>query len=135
MTFSGLPFLLGFLPFVLGGYIVISRLGTSWAKSWMIMASLLFYADAAPAFLPLLLLSAGGNFLLLRAMHGSAKAAWWAALGVGVNLGVLCWFKSTASVPLGLSFFTFTQIGCREARADDPGLPQRVAAGGAQPLS
>ncbi len=127
MTFSGLPFLLGFLPFVLGGYVVISRLGASWAKSWLILASLLFYADAAPAFLPLLLLSIGGNFLLLRAMHGSAKAAWWAALGVCLNLGALCWFKSTASVPLGLSFFTFTQIGCllRHAAGDTAPPPAR----------
>ena len=112
MTFSSLPFLLGFLPLVLCGYIVISRLGELWAKSWLILASLLFYIAAAPVFLPLLLFSVAGNILLLRAMHGSLKAPWWAALGVSVNLGVLCWFKCTASVPLGLSFFTFTQIGC-----------------------
>ena len=126
MTFSGLPFLLGFLPLVLCGYAFVSRLGEHWAKSWLIVASVLFYADAAPAFLPLLLLSVIGNLLLLHAMHGSAKAAWWATLGVCLNLGVLCWFKGMASMPLGLSFFTFTQIGCLLHHAGGDMTPPRM---------
>jgi alginate O-acetyltransferase complex protein AlgI len=115
MSFSGFPFLLGFLPLVLCGYAVFSRLRPSWTKSWLIAASLLFYAAGAPAFLPLLIASVCGNFYLLHRMHRSPTAARWAALGVALNLAVLAWFKylgPDGTPPLGLSFFTFTQIGC-----------------------
>jgi len=111
--FSGFPFLLGFLPLVLGGFALAGRRGEAWAKSWLIAASLVFYAAGAPTFLPLLLLSVGGNFWLLRRMHGSDTAARWATGGVVVNLAVLGWFKYLNAEPaLGLSFVSFTQIGC-----------------------
>ena len=73
MAFSSFPFLLGFLPLVLCGFAVAGTRGEVWAKFWLIGASLVFYAAGAPAFLPLLVLSVGGNLLFLHAMHGSAK--------------------------------------------------------------
>jgi alginate O-acetyltransferase complex protein AlgI len=115
MIFSGLPFLLGFLPLALGGFAVASRWGEAPAKYWLIAVSLLFYGVGARAFLPLLILSVGCNFLLLRCQEGSAYAGRWAAGGVTLNLAVLFWFKYLALdplPPLGLSFFTFSQIGC-----------------------
>lgn len=115
MTFSGFPFLLGFLPFVLCGFAAFGRLGSGWAKSWLIAASLGFYAAGALTFLPLLVFSIGCNFIFLRLMHGSVRAGTWAAIGVALNLAVLGWFKYLGPdpmPPLGLSFFTFTQIGC-----------------------
>jgi alginate O-acetyltransferase complex protein AlgI len=115
MIFSGLPFLLGFLPLTLSGFAVAARFGEATAKYWLIAVSLLFYGVGARAFLPLLILSVGCNFLLLRRMHGSIHAGQWAAVGVALNLSVLFWFKYLALdplPPLGLSFFTFSQIGC-----------------------
>ncbi len=115
MTFSGFPFLLAFLPLVLCGFAALGRLGTAWTKSWLIAASLLFYAVGAAGFLPLLVLSVCGNFGLLHLMHGSSRAGKWAAIGVGLNLAALGWFKylnAGTLPPLGMSFFTFTQIGC-----------------------
>ena len=115
MTFNGFPFLLGFLPFVLCGFAAFGRLGTGWAKSWLIAASLGFYAAGAPTFVPLLVVSVGGNFIFLRIMYGSVRAGRRAAIGVALNLVALGWFKYLGSDPmptLGLSFFTFTQIGC-----------------------
>ena len=117
MTFSSFPFLFGFLPLVLFGFMLAARGGEKCAKSWLIAASLLFYAAGAPAFLPLLVVSVGGNFMLLRLMHRSARSAAWAAFGVALNLAVLGCFKYLNLMPglgpaLGLSFFTFTQIGC-----------------------
>ncbi len=125
MTFSCFPFLLGFLPLFLCGFAVFGHLGPGWAKTWLIAASLVFYGIGAPAFLPLLLVSVGGNFLLLHAMYGSTRASRWAAVGVVVNLAALGWFKylaPNALPPLGMSFFTFTQINCllHHAGGDQP---------------
>jgi alginate O-acetyltransferase complex protein AlgI len=127
VTFSGFPFLLGFLPLVLGGYAVAGRWGEAWAKTWLIAASLAFYAAGTPAFLPLLALSVGGNFLFVRAMYGSSRAGRWAACGVALNLAVLGWFKYLDPQPaLGLSFFTFTQIGCLLYHSGGDTPPPRV---------
>nr|WP_294577836.1 MBOAT family O-acyltransferase [uncultured Rhodopila sp.] len=115
MSFSGLPFLLGFLPLAVCGFAVAGRCGDAAAKGWLIAMSLLFYGVAAYACVPLLVASVGGNFWLLQRMHGSPNAGRWAAAGVAANVAVLGWFKYLTPdpvVPLGLSFFTFTQIGC-----------------------
>ncbi|MDR3530961.1 MAG: MBOAT family O-acyltransferase [Rhodopila sp.] len=124
-----MPFLLGFLPLMLCGFAIFGRMGEAWAKAWLIAVSLIFYGVGAPAFLPLLVLSVAGNFLLLRVMHRSAGAGRWAGVGVALNLAVLGWFKYLAldaSTPLGLSFFTFTQIGCLLHHAGGETPPPRA---------
>jgi D-alanyl-lipoteichoic acid acyltransferase DltB (MBOAT superfamily) len=129
VIFNGFPFLLGFLPLALGGFAVCGRIGTGWAKIWLIAVSLVFYAAGAAAFLPLLIVSVGGNFVLLRMMHLSDRAGQWAAVGVGLNLAVLGWCKYLAPdplPPLGLSFFTFTQIGCLLYHAGGDTAPPRL---------
>ena len=127
MSFSGFPFLLGFLPLFLCGYALASQWGEVWAKLWLIAASLLFYGAGSEAFLPLLVLSVGGNFLFLHAMHGARGSGWWAVAGVAVNLAVLGWFKYLdPQAVLGLSFFTFTQIGCLLHHADGDTPPPRA---------
>jgi alginate O-acetyltransferase complex protein AlgI len=115
MIFSGLPFLLGFLPLALFGFAIASRWSDAWAKYWLIAVSLVFYGVGARSFIPLLILSVGCNYMLLRRLQRSAYANGLAALGVASNLAVLFWFKYLALdplPPLGLSFFTFSQIGC-----------------------
>jgi len=62
VTFSGLPFLLGFLPLALCGFAAAGRMGGALAKYWLIAMSLLFYGVGAGALLPLLVLSVAGNF-------------------------------------------------------------------------
>jgi D-alanyl-lipoteichoic acid acyltransferase DltB (MBOAT superfamily) len=127
MAFSSFPFLLGFLPLVLCGFAVAGRWGEIWAKNSLIAASLLFYAAGAPAFLPLLVLSISGNLACLHAMHRSDRAGRWAAGGVALNLAVLGWFKYLDAQPaLGLSFFTFTQIGCLLHHAGGDTPPPRL---------
>ncbi|HEY4171725.1 MAG TPA: MBOAT family O-acyltransferase [Rhodopila sp.] len=126
MPFNGFPFLLVFLPLTLCGFALAARWGQAWAKTWLIAASLLFYAAGAPAFLPLLILSVAGNLACLHIMHGSIRPARWAAAGVTLNLAVLAWFKYLDAQPaLGLSFFTFTQIGCLLYHADGDTPPPK----------
>lgn len=128
MSFNSFPFLLVFLPLVLAGFALFARLGPVWAKSWLIAASLAFYAVGAPRFLPLLILSVAGNLVLLRIVHRSARRRAWTIAGLAVNLSVLAWFKYIEQrTPLGLSFFTFTQIGCLLYHADGETKPPAVA--------
>ena len=128
MSFNSFPFLLVFLPLVLAGFALFARLGPVWAKSWLIAASLAFYAVGAPRFLPLLILSVAGNLVLLHIVHRSARRRAWTIAGLAVNLSVLAWFKYIEQrTPLGLSFFTFTQIGCLLYHADGETKPPAVA--------
>ncbi len=121
MLFSDFPFLLAFLPVFLCGMAVAGRRGEAWAKAWLIVCSLLFYGVGAPWFLPLLILSVIGNWCLLQAQGR------WAIPGVVLNLAVLGWFKYLDAVPvLGLSFFTFTQIGCLLHFADGETPPPKL---------
>ena len=135
MLFNSYAFL-GFLPLALLGFFLAARLGRSAGAIWLIAASLLFYGWWKPAFLPVLLVSLGLNFALARtivAISGPLQG-WVLAAGIGANLLALFYFKYLAALlgvvgvafaspdlPLGISFFTFTQIGflidCRQGLA------------------
>lgn len=133
VPFNSFLFLLGFLPLALAGYALACRAGRAFAKAWLITVSLLFYGAWAASFLPLLLISVGGNLLLLRAMRQRLWAGRLATFGVVLNLALLGWFKYAAPavwtdpvLPLGISFFTFTQIGCLLAQAASDEPPPRA---------
>ena len=147
MLFNSYPFLFAFLPTVLAGYFVAGRLSSGLAMGWLVLASLLFYAAWNPAFAPLLVASVLLNFSMARAILAAAPR-WrggWLALGLGLNLAGLLHFKYLGAtlgllarwqivdlafaypiLPLGISFFTFTQIGylldCRAGSAVPVGL-------------
>lgn len=137
MLFNSLAFCLLFLPLALSGYLRLSRRAPRAAIVFLGLASLVFYGYGDSAFLPLLLLSIGVNFTLLRriARHQGAgraiAAKRWLVAGLVFNLALLVFFKyadfllanvaSLAGVehhrlglalPIGISFFTFTQIAC-----------------------
>jgi len=119
VPFSSLPFLLGFLPCALAGYAIAARFGAYAARGFLMLASVLFYAMAAPSWLWLLAVSVLGNAGLVRCMRDQPRRGWIAAAGVALNLGLLAWGKFAApTLPLGISFFTFTQIGCLLWAAD-----------------
>jgi hypothetical protein len=90
------------------------------------VASLVFYAAGDWAFLPVLVGVCVANYALVRGMHGSAYAGPIAAWGIAANLGLLLGCKACGPVPLGLSFFTFSQIGCLLHYAGGDAQPPRA---------
>ena len=138
MLFNSYPFVFVFLPLALAGFAVLARWQTRWAVlAFLIVASLAFYAWWDWRFLSLIVFSIVFNFSLgtrLQRRAGqlgasAAPAGRLLALGVGVNLGLLAYFKyrnflvDTVSMavgaewamppivlPLAISFFTFEQI-------------------------
>ncbi len=135
MLFSTYCFILVFLPLSLIGYHFAGRIGATAAAAWLTLCSLGFYAIWNLNFVPLLLTSivinfAIGQILLHPERRGVLSPRIWLAIGVVGNLLPLVYFKylgaivsfvagadawSAASLylilPLGISFFTFTQIG------------------------
>lgn len=151
MIFSSNAFIFAFLPVALIGYYLIARLGMAAANGWLVAASLVFYSYWNPWFLLVLLVSIGWNFLVgtwifaLDERRGRARlAVLW--LGIVGDLLLLSYYKyffpvlgfmatrgfvgvgwiSNVALPLGISFFTFTQIGflvdSYDGRAKERGL-------------
>ena len=135
MLFNSYPFLLGFLPICLVGMGLLGR-GATGRTILILAVSLFFYSWWDWRLLPLLIASIAVNYLLgaaiKRFIRGGDRRAGRAALALGVtlNLLVLGGFKYLAFVttnvnavfgsdwtvvhvllPLGISFWTFEQIG------------------------
>lgn len=133
MLFNSPVFLFAFLPLVSAGWALLLRWRRAdLAKAWLVVASLVFYAWWNPLYLPLLLGSIWFNLRVgrqLMALAGQPAGIRLLILGVAANLLALGWFKYAGFVaanvdaltgaaipvpdvvlPLGISFFTFTQI-------------------------
>jgi len=136
MLFNSAIFVFVFLPLVWIGYLLSLRL--PWARAgigWLGLASIFFYGYWNPAFVPLLLASIlfnyGAGRLLDRSLwNGSAGRRKALLIGaIAANLAVLAYYKYanllSSSVgaltgiatpvfdvllPIGISFYTFTQI-------------------------
>lgn len=134
MLFNSYVFIGLFLPLALAGFFASARFGRRTAGAWLVLASLVFYAWWNPAFLPLLLVSILVNYgmseLVARAAARERLQSVLLAAAVTLNLVALFYFKYFFEVarflseragldvhadpiilPLGISFFTFTQIG------------------------
>lgn len=134
MLFHSDVFLFEFLPFVLIGFFrAKGYVGAKAAQVWLAACSIVFYAWAGLSLLPPLALSIVVNFVFGRVLTRRATQARPArlllALGVSANLLLLGWFKYAdfllgnlqvlglsafaprgIALPLGISFYTFTQI-------------------------
>lgn len=134
MLFNSYIFILFFLPTALILYFGLNQLGKEALAKWALIGmSLWFYAYFHISYLFLLTGSIIINFLtsrLLIRLHGKVRRKILLAGGITVNLGVIFYFKyfhfflenvnllfSTdfhlrkILMPLGISFFTFQQIG------------------------
>lgn len=129
MLFNSAPFLLYFLPIVLGGFLVLAWRGARyWAGLWITGASLVFYGSWNLTYVPLLVGSLLFNYFVGTYL---ARHRQWPVLaaGIALNIAVLVYYKYTGFLievardltgadlaipvivlPLALSFFTFQQI-------------------------
>jgi alginate O-acetyltransferase complex protein AlgI len=136
MLFNSYQFIFVFLPIVFCGFFGIAHFSRRWAALWMACVSLVFYGWENPRFVVILLTSIGFNYgmgyLIGQATTdkpSSNQAKTLLTIAVICNLGLLGYFKYTnflintvnqiidtgwtlpqILLPIGISFFTFTQI-------------------------
>jgi D-alanyl-lipoteichoic acid acyltransferase DltB (MBOAT superfamily) len=141
MLFNSYDYLLWFLPGTLAVFFVLGRRPLA-AQAWLTVASLVFYGWWNPWHLPLIAGSIAFNFAVAAALRRGAGGTT-LALGVAANLALLGVFKYAdfflanaarvtgaptqllhLALPLGISFFTFTQIAylvdVRRGKAQEP---------------
>lgn len=139
MLFNSLEFILVFLPLSFLVYFWLNRKRLVVAgKSWLVLASLVFYAWWNVQYLPLILVSILVNFAIGSALarqvadggrRGPLASGGLLTVGIVFNLGLLGYYKYAdfflgnlgrvldapieplgIVLPLAISFFTFTQI-------------------------
>lgn len=135
MLFNSYPFLLMFLPVTVGGFFLLASWRMRAAAIWLVAGSLFFYAWWDVRFLGLLIPSILANYVMahgLAALDASGRRSqkyWLLAAALAANLLLLGYFKYASFflssinavfaagigslniiLPLGISFFTFTQI-------------------------
>jgi len=139
MLFNSAPFIFAFLPVVVAGFAVLTRLGARRATlGFLVLASLSFYGWWNWRYLSLILFSIAFNYswgsLLQRRIDacqgtGTREPRRVLAAGIAVNLALLGYFKyrnfvlsslaatlgwhwqlASLELPLAISFFTFEQI-------------------------
>ena len=135
MLFNSITFLVFFLPLSLLTYYLLGRINRNAAKFWLIAISFLFYGWWSPNFLVILVGSILFNYICghLIQIHPDRPKTTTLVLTLGIvgNLSLLFYFKylmtlmkwlheigfhhgqewGSLILPLGISFFTFTQIG------------------------
>ena len=140
MLFNSYVFILLFSPIALFGFFLSVRGGDLIGRGpligacWLIGISLVFYAWWRPPYVLVLTLSILGNYMISRLIDWTGSQSVWQRVilvfGIGANILALAYFKYFSSVvdfliqndvvatkhvditlPLGISFFTFTQIG------------------------
>ena len=133
MLFNSLAFIFLFLPLTFALFFVFARVSHKLAAGWLAAASLFFYGWWNPLYVGLLMASIVFNYMMgmriARAELSAANKKWFTVFAIAANLLLLGYYKysnffisnaaslvgqnvSVAEIvlPLGISFFTFTQI-------------------------
>ncbi|WP_027396846.1 MBOAT family O-acyltransferase [Anaerovibrio lipolyticus] len=130
MLFNTYEFIIVFLPIVFAGYYLIGRKSWQWGMYWIVVASLAFYGYWDIRYVPLLMASILFNYFMGRKIEAGFNRKKWIVAGICGDVALLGYFKYTAFflttindvlgteyfwvpeiiLPLGISFFTFTQI-------------------------
>ena len=129
MLFNSLAFIFLFLPLTFALFFLLARTSHVMAAGWLAAASLFFYGWWNPAYVGLLMASIVCNYFAGMHIARAEKKKWLTGCAIAANLALLGYYKysnffltNAASVlgatppqaeiilPLGISFFTFTQI-------------------------
>lgn len=135
MLFNTYNFIFIFLPIAFIGFYFLAKINHKYAAAWLAFISLCFYSIWNPYNLIILLISIVLNFSMgitiqkQAEVNGKQSSKPYLILGVMLNLLVLAYFKyfnffldtsnqlfdldwhmTNVILPLGISFFTFTQI-------------------------
>lgn len=137
MLFNSHVFIFLFLPVTLLIYFVLGKRSTRMAAAWLTIASLFFYGWWNPAYIFLLVISILFNYSIGTALVRENARDWnpkrrkktLLIIGITINLLILGYYKysnfflfvvseslsiewtiTNIVLPLGISFFTFTQI-------------------------
>jgi len=134
MLFNSYTFLFAFLPLTLAGFWLLARAANArGAMLWLLAMSLVFYGWWNPVYLILLIGSVVANFRMGMFLADATRAGManrsMLYAGIGLNLGLIGWFKYLGffagiadavagtgfgpvqvALPLAISFFTFQQI-------------------------
>lgn len=133
MLFNSYYFIIAFLPIALVGFYGLGQIGRGPGALWLVLTSFSFYAFWNPPYVMLLLVSVlfnyGISILLQRYKHQLVRQRLWLGVGIVTDLAVLIYYKYLVALigvlvdlgfthlqapsillPLGISFFTFTQI-------------------------
>lgn len=131
MLFNSYKFIFLYLPVIFFGFFWIARSSHRMAALWLALASIFFYGWWNPKFVSLLLASIvfnyGAGYFIGHAREFGRSRGWLMG-SIAANLALLIFFKYTnffistvngagaqiellnLVLPLGISFFTFTQI-------------------------
>lgn len=134
MLFNSVEFIFLFFPIVFLAYVYLTKRQPGWAIAWLSLASLFFYSWWDISNLPILLISIAFNFYIGKSINERRGASKRQALnilrfGIVLNLLALGYYKYAhflvnegfrlfdvalsvphIELPIGISFFTFTQI-------------------------
>lgn len=131
MLFTSFAFVFAYLPIVLAGFFLLGRIHRGVAAGWLAAASVFFYGYWSLKHVPLLLGSIAFNYAVGYAITrlGSPWAKRALVFGIVADLGLLAYYKYAnffllqvinplgghahalnIILPIGISFFTFTQI-------------------------
>jgi D-alanyl-lipoteichoic acid acyltransferase DltB (MBOAT superfamily) len=129
MLFNSIQFIFLFLPVVLVGYFFLGRYSFNASICWLAAASLAFYAWWDFHYILLIVSSVMLNYIIGLLINKSLFKVFWFVLGITFNVCLLGYYKYAnffvenlhslfgveyafqyVILPLGISFFTFTQI-------------------------
>jgi alginate O-acetyltransferase complex protein AlgI len=135
MLFNSYLFIFGYWPVVVFVFFAIGRRSADLASAWLAIASILFYSWWNWHFTFILLISIAFNYgasrlmIRQRSANDSISVKHLLAFAVAANLAALAYYKymsffvtsvdmvlnshlnwQTVVLPIGISFFTFTQI-------------------------
>jgi alginate O-acetyltransferase complex protein AlgI len=131
LLFNSLAFLLLYLPIVVAVFFWLGRLNRQYAAAWLAAASLFFYGYWDHRYLLLLGTSIAFNYWMGYCIGHAPQPIrkTWLGLAIGSDLALLAYYKYAdffivsvngvagtnwpllnIALPIGISFFTFTQI-------------------------